>query len=31
MEVTIKLPENKKEADFIVELLRKLNIFFVDK
>ena len=26
MTVTIKLPDNQKEANFIVELLQKLNI-----
>ena len=30
MTVTIKLPDNSKEANFIVELLKKLNISMVD-
>ena len=30
MTVTIKLPDNQKEANFIVELLQKLNISLLD-
>ena len=30
MTITIKLPDNNKEANFIVELLKKLNISMVD-
>jgi hypothetical protein len=30
MTITIKLPDNNKEADFIVELLKKLNVNLVD-
>jgi hypothetical protein len=30
MTITIKLPDNNKEAHFIVELLKKLNISMVD-
>jgi CRISPR/Cas system CSM-associated protein Csm2 small subunit len=30
MTITIKLPDNSKEANFIVELLKKLNISMVD-
>ena len=30
MTITIKLPDNKKEANFIVELLQKLNIIMVN-
>jgi hypothetical protein len=30
MTVTIKLPDNSKEANFIVELLKKLNVSMVD-
>jgi hypothetical protein len=30
MTITIKLPDNNREAHFIVELLKKLNIPMVD-
>lgn len=30
MTITIQLPENSKEANFIVELLKKLNISTID-
>lgn len=30
MTITIKLPDNNKEANFIVELLKKLNISMVE-
>ena len=30
MTLTIKLPDNQKEANFIVELLQKLNISLLD-
>jgi CRISPR/Cas system CSM-associated protein Csm2 small subunit len=30
MTITIKLPDNNKEANFIVELLKKLNVSLVD-
>jgi CRISPR/Cas system CSM-associated protein Csm2 small subunit len=30
MTITIKLPDNSKEANFIVELLKKLNISMVE-
>jgi Putative addiction module component len=30
MTITIKLPDNNKEANFIVELLKKLNVNMVD-
>jgi hypothetical protein len=30
MTITIKLPDNNKEANFIVELLKKLNVSLID-
>ena len=30
MTITIKLPDNGKEANFIVELLKKLNISMIE-
>jgi hypothetical protein len=30
MTITIQLPENSKEANFIMELLKKLNISMID-